>query len=566
MSTRRHGRDRVRSIIASLAWLASACAPATAARGAYDGPPGSVAVSRSEERVRIGSFASLQAVAASRRYVYAASSGGIAVYDRLSDRWALPLTRDAGFADQQITVMAGDPLEEALWLGVPGGVVLYRPLTEQLQRTMLVGVPDLIAFDRNATGDALVRSGGQWTRVSRVGITTPLSTPPPANSIVMPPTLPQVLQAYPQLRVQPQMFVRGTDPTRPQRPLNIMGASTSPDRASEVWLATDGDGLVRIEPTFLQGRAIAYGLLEPGVGAMAPAIDGVWIAGVGAPAARSGVTFGTFDLQRWRWIDGTIAVPLNGARTYALATREHRVWMGTDRGLVRIDTRGTGDLRAWTTLDGLSDDRVLAIAPRGDGVWAGTPRGLVWVNDSIDARGVAPRDARTRGIGARLLDNVAVQALQYVGDTLWVGTQAGLLAIPTPLAGGAVSRPVSDDPALRRSVRALAWSDSVLLAATDVAVLRLSPRAPQAPVRVDALDPALVGQITRVGLDGYAMWLAGTDGLVLVSRITSARRVLRVGSDLQGVVTDVMATRDWFFIGTTQGLVRLRRTSDGTVQ
>lgn len=550
-----------------VAWFGAgvtACAPATGARGAADGP-GRAFVSRRDEVVRIGSFASLQAVAASRRYVYAAGADGIAIYDRLGDRWLPPLTREAGFTDRQVTVMAGDPVEEALWMGVPGGIVLYRPLTEQVQRTMLTGVPDLIVFDRSGTGDAFVRSGGQWTRVSRVGITTPLATAPAGSAVIVPPALPQLVQAWPQLRMQPQLFVRGADATRPQRPLDIVAASASPDRSSELWLATNGDGLVRLDPTFQQGRALAFGLLEPGVGALAPASDGVWIAGLGESRTRAGLTFATPDLQRWRWIDGTIAVPLLGTRTFALASRAHRVWMGTDRGLVRVDTRGTGDLVAWTRLDGLADERVLALAPQGEGTWIGTPRGLTWVSDFVDAGGAARRDTRTRGVGPHLLDGVPVQALQAVGDTLWVGTSAGLLAIPRALSGGAISRPVSDDPALRRGVRALAWSDSVLLAATDGVVLRLAPRAARAPQRVDALDPTLVGVPTRVGIDAWAMWVAGTDGLVIVSRASGARHVLRSGGDLRGAVTDVVATRDWFFVGTPAGLVRVRRTSDGTI-
>ena len=137
---------------------------------------------RRDERQRIGSFSNVQAVAVSRRYVFAAGSSGIAIYDRVMNSWLPPLTRDDGLNDQQITVLAGDPVEDALWLGVPGGVIMYRPLTEQLQRTILTGVPDLIAFDRGATGgvtgDAIVRAGGEWTRISRVGIATPMMRPP----------------------------------------------------------------------------------------------------------------------------------------------------------------------------------------------------------------------------------------------------------------------------------------------------------------------------------------------------------------------------------------------------
>jgi ligand-binding sensor domain-containing protein len=217
-------------------------------------------------------------------------------------------------------------------------------------------------------------------------------------------------------------------------------------------------------------------------------------------------------------------------------------------------------MQSWGVLDGLPDERVLSVATRDDGVWAGTARGLVYVSDSSDSRNV-----RTRGVGVRLLDNMPVHALQFTGDTLWMGTEAGLMAIATPngTVGGVVSRPVGNDPALRRPVRALAWSDSVLLAATDDAVLRLSPRGGVEPVRVDLLDVRLVGRVTKVAIDDRTMWLAGADGVVIVSRRDGATRVLRVPGDLPGPVLDVAADRDYLWLGTPQGVIRLRRRGDG---
>jgi ligand-binding sensor domain-containing protein len=476
------------------------------------------------------------------------------------NRWLPPLTRDDGLSEQQITVLAGDPVEDAMWLGVPGGVILYRPLTEQLQRTIVTGVPDLIAFDRAGTGDAIVRAGGEWTRISRVGIATPMQRPPLANALILPRTLNDLYAQFPTLRTQPSLLLRSQQSDRPLRSVQIISGAASPERASEVWLGTAADGLFRLDPAFMQSTPLPYGLLEPGVGALALAADGVWAAGLGLAFDRGGLSFVGSDLQRFRWIEGTIAVPLVGVRGRSLVTRASRAWLGTDRGLVRVRLDGAQAMQSWGVLDGLPDERVLSVATRDDGVWAGTARGLVYVSDSSDSRNV-----RTRGVGVRLLDNMPVHALQFTGDTLWMGTEAGLMAIATPngTVGGVVSRPVGNDPALRRPVRALAWSDSVLLAATDDAVLRLSPRGGVEPVRVDLLDVRLVGRVTKVAIDDRTMWLAGADGVVIVSRRDGATRVLRVPGDLPGPVLDVAADRDYLWLGTPQGVIRLRRRGDG---
>lgn len=548
-------------VTAGLASLAlTACAPVSGTGAARSSA--SAAGGRLEDRQRIGSFSIVQAVAVSRRFVYAASSGGIAVYDRVLNAWLPPLTRDQGFTDQQITVIAGDPVEDALWFGVPGAVVSYRPQTEQLQRTIVTGVPEFIAFDRSGTGDAFVRSAGQWTRVSRIGISTPLAQAPSAASVIAPSTLGELYARFPTLRTQPQLLLRNQAANRPLRQFALLSGAASPERVSDVWLGTDGDGLYRLDPNFLQAEPLRFGLLEPGVGALALAADGVWAAGLGMATDRGGLTFATSDLQRWRWLEGTITVPLTGMRSHVLATRAERAWLGTDRGLVRLRLDGENDVAAWTTLDGLPDDRVLAVAPRNDGAWVGTPRGLQYVSDSTNAR-----STRTRGLGVRMLDNMPVYALLFTGDTLWAGTESGLLAISRPdaQAGGALARPRSQDPALRRPVRSLAWSDSVLLAATDDAVLRLAPRGGVEPVRIPALDVLQVGQVTRVAIDERAMWLAGTQGVVMLSRQTGALRILRAPVDVPGPVLDVVASRDWLWLGTPQGLVRYRRTADGLV-
>ncbi len=542
-----------------LTW--SSCAVSGAGSGTGNGSSGPLGgFGRRDERQRIGSFSNVQAVAVSRRYVFAAGSSGIAIYDRTMNSWLPPLTRDDGLTDQQITVLAGDPVEDALWLGVPGGVIMYRPLTEQLQRTIVTGVPDLIAFDRAATGDAIVRAGGEWTRISRVGIATPIARPPVASALILPRTLNDLYTQFPTLRTQPSLLLRTQQSDRPLRNVQIISGAASPERASEVWLGTAGDGLFRLDPTFMQSTPLPYGLIEPGVGALALAADGVWAAGLGQSIDRGGLSFVGSDLQRFRWIDGTISVPLVGVRGLSLVTRASRAWLGTDRGLVRVRLDGSQAMQAWGVLDGLPDGRVLAVATRDDGVWAGTARGLVYVSDSSDTRNV-----RTRGVGVRLLDNMPVHALQFTGDTLWIGTEAGLMAIASPngSVGGVVSRPVGSDPALRRAVRALAWSDTVLLAATDDAVLRLAPRGGVEPVRVDLLDVRQVGRVTKVAIDERTMWLAGTDGVVIVSRRDGATRVLRVPGDLPGPVLDIAVNRDFMWFGTPQGLIRLRRRGDG---
>jgi ligand-binding sensor domain-containing protein len=560
--------------------LLAACAPVSGSGGGDEAAP--IAVSRAEERVQIGQFRRVQAVAVSRRFVYAASGAGIAVYDRQFEKWLPPLTRANGFDDTQVTVLAGDPVEEALWYGVPGAVVMYRPFTEQWQRTTVVGVPEVIAFERQASaggallpggGDVFVRSGGRWTRISRIGLATAMPSAPTASQLLLSPSLPEIYARYPTLRLPPEQWLRAAtrDPLRVVEPMRVVSGAISPDRDSEVWLGTDGDGLLRVDPTMGQGIALPYGLFERGVGALARAADGVWIGGLGDPlvtagVSRGGVTFTTSDLQRWRWIEGTIGVPLANRRTSSLDARGARLWMGTDRGLVRIRTNSanaaaetSAEVVQWNALAGLPDDRVLALAPRGDGTWVGTMRGLAWVTDS---------GAPSAALPSRVASGRPITALQWTGDSLWVGTPSGLVLMPAALtvdAGGIVA---GNTVVTREETQALATSDSVLLVATARDLWQLVRQPGQTLARLASLDQgalASIAPIVRVAIDAQSIVVAGRGGVLVQSRRTGAvRRVAAVG-ELLAPPTDVVLTRDWIWIGTARQLVRWHRTSDGLV-
>ncbi len=552
----------------AMALSTTACAT-TGAGGGESGTGASYSPRRDERRI-VGSFGDIRALAVSRRYVFAASASGIAIYDRLFNAWQAPVSPDIGLTDAQITAIAGDPVEDALWIGVPGAVIIYRPAAEQLQRTIVTGVPELIAFDRQPTGDAFVRASGQWSRVSRSGIATPVS-PPVAGQVILPASLNDVYSRYPGLRSGAPLLFRSQRADRPLYNFSIQTGVYAPDQPSEVWLGTRGDGLYKVDGVTQQATAVRYGLLETGVGALALAADGVWSAGLGLSSLRSGLTFASTDLQRWRWIDGTIAVPMLGLRATSMSVRAQRAWVGTDRGVVRVQLDAAESITLWSAQHGLPDERVTAVAARDDGAWVATLRGLVFVNDSGFARtpnlrsavgsgGVASRaGAVVQEPALQLLQNVPVYALQPVRDTLWIGTASGLMALP---ANGTLSRPVGDDPALRRRIVALAWSDSVLLAATDDAVLQLNPRGGHAPERITALNVASVGQITRLAIDDRTIVMTGTDGVVLLQR-RGGLRVLQVPRDIPSAVLDVALARDWIWLATPAGLVRLRRASDG---
>lgn len=545
-----------------------------------------------EERVLVGSYPAIEAVAVSRRFVFAAATGldgrvagpdvpgGILVYDRLRGVWLPPLGVGDGGMDLGVRVMAADPVDDALWIGTPGQLRIYRPLTDQWVQVPITGIPEVIAFERPGgapamgppsagafgLGDAWVRAGGRWLRVSRAGMVFTADRPPTLSSLLLPPTAAAVATQFPALRMLGGGIPLARKGDRPLRTAPVSAIAMAPDRAGEAWVGSGGGGLWQVDAFSGASTPRPYGLLAPGAGALAPALGGLWVGGVGFPSARAGLTYASDDLQQWRWIDGTIAVPLEGVRVLALATRGPVAWMGTDRGLVRAALDGDEAMMRWTVLDGLPDERVVAVAPRPEGSWAATLRGLVFVHDSA-----AVPDRRTRGIGARWLTGQPVWALQPVGDTLWMGTEGGLVAL-APSAPGAEGAALSLVPGMpggvdRRPVRALAATDSILVVATDEQVVwRQAPaRASGAAWQLIAMDLRFVGRVQRVAADAHSVFVAGSEGVVQWQRRTGAVRRLSIPADLPAPALDLVPVDGWLWVATPAGLVRLRRDADGAL-
>jgi ligand-binding sensor domain-containing protein len=198
----------------------------------------------------------------------------------------------------------------------------------------------------------------------------------------------------------------------------------------------------------------------------------------------------------------------------------------------------------WDAADGLPSDIVTSVAVGGTGTWVGTTEGLAFV------------DRSPRAIGPRM----AVRDLVLWTDTLWIASDAGVLALAPP---DRLPRHLSvDDARLTRAVMALARADSVLVVATDAELIEIDLSARRVlPPR--AASFAVLRRIVRLAIDAHTIWLAGEGGVLVVHRASGRSALLAVGVALPAAATDVAVARDAAWVGTRDGLVRIRRRADG---
>jgi hypothetical protein len=511
---------------------------------------------RREEAVLVGSFGEVHALSGGRRMLFAASSDGLAIFDRLAGRWLAPLGPREGYPATTLTTVSADPELDAVWMGGLGEVVFFHPGFDQLSRAIVPGRVDRIVFDRDApAAGAYVASGGVWTRISPGGSAFPVrfEDVPPTERQWRSADLDDLVRQHPTLRSFAGLLTRDQS----LRSWQLTAGTTLGDR-SDLWLGTLGGGLYRVDPLFNRAEHVPYGLFERGASALALAANGVLIGSEARDArGTGGVTTADRELQRWAWLRGSSDGSMSGARVNDILVRDGVLWIATSLGVARLEigtavdaggaagSAGRGAGWRWA-MRGL-DRRAAALAPSPRGVWAGTDLGV------IELRVDGPEPAGTP------LGGSAVAALVRSGDSLWVGTSAGLTVAHTA-NGAALQRPVlsGSSSVLDRRVRALALADSVLVVATDDAVSLVDLRARAVRTLPAGVDPRIVAPINVVAIDAEAIWIGGERGLLVVDRTSGGGRV--IVEAVAGVpINDVVLDASLVWLATPAGVLRLRK-------
>ena len=533
MRAPRAGTARVRRATRVLL-LAAVAAPGARAQ------PATSRFWRPEERTLVTDLSGVTAVAATQMVVYAATRDALAVYDR----YALTLREVVGTIDGypggRVTAMVADPNDDTAWLGGVGGWAAYQPMNRRFDGGQLPGSADQAILDASdPSRGAYFHTQAGWYFVPRLGIAAePARDVPPPGRRIAALSSQELLSRAPAFQA-----VRLRIQRDPQLRTWRITSVAMPPASTDAFVATDGNGLYKVDVTSYDTQRFPSGLLAAETGAVAAGGDEV-CAGVDARfrSIRRGVSCFSTDLSRFSYYEGNPVTGLPGTIVRRLLVTRAAVWAATDQGVLRLD-RGSGTVRQFDTRNGLPSFDVRALAPAPDGVWIGTARGLAVVPDS---------DAEVRATASLMLD-AGVLALATRDDTLWLGTPVGPYLLP-PGADAPVSA-APDHPELAVPIVALAFKGDTLLAATDS---RLAWWA-AGEWHEAALPAPSIGQFTAAAADAAGFWVAGTLGLGFYQPARAAWRALAAAGDVPQPVNDVAASRDYVWAATPLGVVRLER-------
>jgi len=489
-----------------------------------------------DQRTLVTDLSAVTAVAATRSYVFAATRSAIAVYDRGFGSWQQTVGALDGFPEGVVTVMVASPVDDLLWMGGVGRWLTWDSFGRRLDGGTLPGTAQDIALDANDPGaGAYFRVGASWFFVARGSVSAVPAQPP--RTRIGPLSYTQLLQRVPAFDAIRFRIERDEQ----NRVWRLSGAAEAP-LTGELYVATDGNGVFRLDPRAMSTDRLPSGLVGEVVGAIGSG-RGQVCAGtdVRLAAARHGLS--CFDESLGSF---TTAETLRGGAPYPwtqvrqVLVTQRAVYAATDAGLFRAP-RGRGDPVLMRTSDGLPTEDVRAVAEAPGGVWVGTLGGVAFVADT----GRSPTVTQT-------VPGTAALALAFARDTLWVGTAAGLEVL-MPLDTRLLS--VTGLPQMQEPVVGIVVRGDSIVAALEARFLV------RAGGRWQVQDPAgaSIGRFTSLAPDAAGLWVSGTLGFAFYDPTRNVWSSLTAPGDVPLPVAGVAATRDYVWVATDLGVVRYER-------
>jgi hypothetical protein len=507
---------------------------------------------RTDERVLITDFGIVKALARSPGSVFAATTGGLIVFDEAFGRAELPITVEDDYPQASPTAMAYDHRDGSVWIAAAGDLVQFDPFSRRFRDRIGLGQPVTGLVPAESSGsDLFVRVRAEWWRLDTFSRDLRRADPGAVLAAV---------QSRPDLRARqealqdPFFLDAARQAVRSYHSGSVRIFDLVPSRdAYGWWLGTGGESLALYDEIGRVVRRSVHGPAGQGMAAVVATAETVWFAPDRDLEGRYGVAAATADLQQWRvWrADSSRAVP---DLVHDLLRAPGGTWAGGETGLYWIRD-GQEEWRQERDV-GLSYLPVLCMAaasgPAAEAVWAGTGRGVVRI--------------RAAGGGIDIEETLATPVLSVVeaSGEVWIGTSQGLysMVVPDSIGQSVHARRVDGPAALRSSVGALAASGDTVYAGLDQEVWWRAGRA-GAWTRLESIGKTRAA-VSALTIHEGTLWV-GTAAELTVAEVAggvvgrySFGRDLPPGSRGETGISDisvVSATEAW--VALPAGAIRL---------
>ena len=491
---------RVRTVLHSTIVLAAvACAGGTLGSQV----PTPINGFRPEDRVLIGDFTRVNALAATTDRVYVVYPTAVAIWKPLERRWEVPRSPRRPEDLRGVTSAVVDPLDRTLWLATGAAWIHYDPLANRWDEGPFAVPP------------------ARWPRFGT--------------------TVDDAMRDLPQLRALAPVIATGPSPVR-----GTLTAAARDPLGNGWFLGTSVRGLVFFDRMATDVQPMSLGLRGDVVGAIAVTPDGIWVATDNDGFHPAGITELTTDLDASSPIGANAVrgLPFNFVRR--ILPTSSGAWLATDKGAVRV-LRDADQVQRFGVTNGLGDERVLTLVQHRGRIYAGTMRGLA---QSLGDTGFV---SIARPFGD------PVYSLLSVGDTLWVGTAQGLYGLLPSNDELRMTEGFRLIAGTTGAIVAIGTIADTLVAMTPSQLFWRDPVSGGWSAGPDL--GRQLGALIAFEPTARGAWVGGARGAAFVGATGVALQFVLAPDQLPDELTSIAAAGRYLWIGTRAGLVRFLLTN-----
>ncbi|MEW5795060.1 MAG: hypothetical protein AB1772_01740 [Candidatus Zixiibacteriota bacterium] len=443
-------------------------------------------------------FDYVRAVTSSNSHVYYATSGGIIRYDKLRRQWELPLTGADGTPTEDV---------QQLWV-------------DQFGQTLFLGT-ELALYEYDAFFD-------RWTSITELPQLDNQISHVPAPDILTP----QFDAIYRGQGEFVDFFSRRFETT-----------DIVQDAVGDLWIGTWGFGPARGEVLSGLMELLPYGLLQNQVDVILPDDTVLWLAGEIRGDFRTGLTSFDPSGNRFSYIESGLTGDFPANDVYCLQADSAWIYVGTPRGLYRLNKSDHIARGPLNSRRGLPDDFVTSLALTGESLYVGTAGGLsllrlrsdslvriwpetfrrqiiydlevvdntVWIASSAGAFRYTPENDRLQQFqDSDLVLFHEVLNVEHYGSAVWLAADEGVVRLDLNTGKSEAFR----EPSSLRDRRALAVNDRLIALAVNNGVALIIPgRKKTRTVKLTTNDGLSSDDIRTLYLGGDYLWIGSDRGL-----------------------------------------------------
>lgn len=322
--------------------------------------------------VNYSDFSYVSSVAVGYQYVNFGTTHGIIRYDRVNDRWDLPLTSIDDFYDRRIYDVKASFDDNNLWVKTDIGSYEYDATLESWR--MNDDFSNEMTQGRHLSPD-------------------PFYLPPWGFNYM---TSGYLVDDY----------------GREFRLTDILD-----DSWSTLWIGTWGLGAARADIDNRKIRRLNFGLLYNDITTICLKDSVLWMGGLIDSAYRTGVTGFDWRSNQFSYVEFTADQNLFNSDIYDLSADGDSLYAATSEGVWVIDMKEGKFVKRLSRRAGIPDDLVLSVLASDHYLFTGTQFGLGILEMFTDT---------SDQVSHVLMPSATVNCLEKIDEDIWIGTDNGV--------------------------------------------------------------------------------------------------------------------------------------------